>query len=99
MIHQTALVHPEAQIDSTVEIGPWCVVGAKVKIGPRTVLKSHVVIEGWTEIGSDNVIFPFSVIGAVPQDLKYKGEQTWVRIGNHNVIREKRCRCRSRRHR
>ena len=88
MIHPTALVHPEAQIESTVEIGPWCTVGAHVKIGHGTKLMSHVVVDGWTDIGEDNVIFPFSVLGAVPQDLKYAGEATRLVIGNKNTIRE-----------
>src|SRR4051794_31700475 len=88
MIHPTSQVHPEAQIDSTVEIGPWCIVGPHVKIGAGTRLLSHVVIEGWTEIGENNSIYPFAVLGAIPQDLKYKGEPTRLKIGNHNTIRE-----------
>jgi UDP-N-acetylglucosamine acyltransferase len=63
-------------------------VGPHVKIGEGTKLLSHVVVENWTTIGKNNVFFPFSVIGAVPQDLKYKGEMTEVIIGDHNVIRE-----------
>ncbi len=88
MIHPTAQVHPEAQIDPSVEIGPWCTIGPHVKIGARTRLMSHVVLDGWTQIGEDNMIFPFSVLGAVPQDLKYRGEATQLIIGNKNVIRE-----------
>lgn len=88
MIHPTAIIHPEAQVDPSVEVGPWCTVGKNVRIGPRTRLISHVVIDGWTEIGEDNVIFPFAVLGAIPQDLKYRGEQTRLSIGNRNTIRE-----------
>ncbi len=88
MIHPTAFVHPEAQLGPEVEIGPFCTVGPHVKIGARTRLVSHVVVEGWTEIGEDNVVFPFGVLGAVPQDLKYKGEPTKLIIGNKNSIRE-----------
>ncbi|OFZ80550.1 MAG: acyl-[acyl-carrier-protein]--UDP-N-acetylglucosamine O-acyltransferase [Bdellovibrionales bacterium RIFOXYD1_FULL_53_11] len=88
MIHQTAIVNPDARIDSTVEIGPWCTVGPHVKLGRGTRLVSHVVVEGHTEIGEDNVIYPFSLLGAVPQDLKYKGEPTKLIIGNNNTIRE-----------
>lgn len=88
MIHPTAIVHPEAQIDSSVEIGPWCTIGPHVKIGKGNRLMSHVVVEGWTEIGEGNIFYPFSVIGAIPQDLKYKGEPTRLVIGNHNTIRE-----------
>lgn len=88
MIHSTAQIHPEAQIDSSVEIGPWCTVGPHVRIGPGTKLISHVVIDGWTQIGSKNTIFPFSVLGGIPQDLKYQGEPTQLIIGDHNIIRE-----------
>src|SRR4051812_2905176 len=76
MIHPTAIVDKNAEIYPDVEIGPYCTIGAHVKIGKGTKLKSHVVVEGWTEIGEGNIIFPFAVLGAVPQDLKYKGEPT-----------------------
>ncbi len=88
MIHPSAIVHPEAAIDPSVEIGPWCTVGPKVKIGRGTRLMSHVVIDGSTEIGEENIFFPFSVVGAAPQDLKYKGEDTRLIIGDKNTIRE-----------
>jgi len=87
-IHPTAIIHPEAQIAEGVEIGPWCTVGPNVKIGKNSRLMSHVVVDGWTTIGESNVFFPFAVVGAVPQDLKYKGERTFLEIGNHNTIRE-----------
>lgn len=88
MIHPTAIVHPEAQLHSSVEVGPWCIVGPHVKVGAGTRLVSHVVLEGWTVLGENNIVYPFSVVGAIPQDLKYKGEETRVEIGNHNTIRE-----------
>lgn len=88
MIHPSAIVDPEARLDPSVEVGPGCVVGPGVKIGKGTVLKSHVVVEGWTELGEGNILFPFTVVGAVPQDLKYKGEKTKLIIGNNNTIRE-----------
>ena len=88
MIHPTAIIHPEAKIDPSVEIGPWCTVGPNVKIGKGCRLVSHVVVDGWTEMGEDNTVFPFAVLGAVPQDLKYKGEPTQLLIGNRNTIRE-----------
>jgi UDP-N-acetylglucosamine acyltransferase len=88
MIHPTAIIAKEAQIHPSVEIGPWCVVGPNVKIGRGSRLMSHVVVEGWTEIGEDNTVFPFAVLGAVPQDLKYQGEKTTLVIGNRNTIRE-----------
>jgi UDP-N-acetylglucosamine acyltransferase len=87
-IHSTAIVDSGAELDSTVEIGPFCIVGPNVKIAKGTKLHSNVVIEGHTTIGERNNIFPFSVIGAIPQDLKYKGEPTRVEIGNDNSIRE-----------
>jgi UDP-N-acetylglucosamine acyltransferase len=87
-IHPTAIVHPEARLDPGVEVGPFCTVGAHVRIGRGTRLISHVVVDGWTELGEENVVFPFAVIGAVPQDLKYRGEPTRVVIGNRNRIRE-----------
>jgi len=88
MIHPTALVDPKAELDSSVEVGPWCTIGPHVKIAKNTRLISHIVIDGHTEIGEDNVIFPFAVLGAVPQDLKYRGEPTQLIVGNKNTIRE-----------
>ncbi len=88
MIHPTALVHPEAKIDPSTEIGPYCVIGPQVRLGRGNRLHSHVVIDGNTEIGEENQFFPFAVIGAVPQDLKYKGENTRLVIGNKNTFRE-----------
>lgn len=87
-IHPSAIVHPEAKLDPSVEVGPFCTIGPKVKIGKGTRLISHVVVDGWTEMGEDNEVFPFAVLGAVPQDLKYKGENTRLIIGNRNKIRE-----------
>ena len=87
-IHPTAIVSPQAELASDVEVGPYCTIGPDVKIGSGTKLISHVVIEGKTSIGNGNVFFPFSVIGAVPQDLKYNGEKTELFIGDHNTIRE-----------
>jgi len=87
-IHATAAVHPKAKVDPTAEIGPFCMVGEHVTVGKGTRLVSHVYVDGWTTIGEDNIIFPFASIGAVPQDLKYKGEPTKVLIGDRNRIRE-----------
>lgn len=88
MIHPTAIVDKRAELDPTVEVGPYCTIGPNVKVGKGTRLVSHVVLDGWTRIGEDNVIFPFAVLGAVPQDLKYKGEKTELVIGDRNTIRE-----------
>lgn len=88
MIHPTAIIHPGAKLADNVTVGAYTVVGEHVTVGPGTTIASHVVIEGWTEIGSDNTIFQFSSIGAAPQDLKYAGEETWLKIGDRNRIRE-----------
>ena len=87
-IHPSATVHPEAQLDSGVWIGPGCVVGAGVTIRKNTRLLANVHVDGRTEIGSDCVFFPFSVIGTEPQDVGYRGEETLVRIGDRNKFRE-----------
>ncbi|MFL5292160.1 MAG: acyl-ACP--UDP-N-acetylglucosamine O-acyltransferase [Myxococcales bacterium] len=88
MIHPTAVVDRHAELDSSVEVAPYAVIGPKVKIGPRTRVGPHAVIEGDTTIGADNVVFQFASIGAIPQDLKYAGEQTKVVIGDGNQFRE-----------
>ena len=87
-IHPTSIISPQAELASDVEVGPYCTIGPDVKIASGTRLISHVVVDGKTTIGSGNVFFPFSVIGAVPQDLKYNGEKTELIIGDHNTIRE-----------
>lgn len=86
--HPTAIIDPKAQLGEGVEVGPWCVIGPHVKIGRGTKLMSHVVVDGWTTMGENNIVFPFTTLGAVPQDLKYKGEETHLIIGSHNTIRE-----------
>jgi UDP-N-acetylglucosamine acyltransferase len=88
MIHQTALINRQAEIDSDVEIGPYSVIGAGVRIGKQTRVASHVVIEGRTSLGQGNTIYQFATIGSRPQDLKYKGEASELIIGKHNTIRE-----------
>ncbi|MCI0468589.1 MAG: acyl-ACP--UDP-N-acetylglucosamine O-acyltransferase [Nitrospirae bacterium] len=87
-IHKTAIISPNARIESDVFIGPFCIVGDDVTIKRGTKLISNVIVEGITEIGEDCSIYPFSSIGLPPQDLKYKGEKTGLKIGNKNVIRE-----------
>ncbi|MCL5036665.1 MAG: acyl-ACP--UDP-N-acetylglucosamine O-acyltransferase [Chloroflexi bacterium] len=71
-----------------MEIGPFCTIGENVSIGAGTRLHSSVVLDGWTEIGENNEFYPGVVIGVPPQDLKYKGEMTFVRIGSGNIFRE-----------
>ncbi len=88
MIHSTAIVAPGAKIAEGVEIGPYAVIGEYVSIGAGTTVGAHAVIEGWTEIGCDNRIFQFASVGAAPQDLKFHGEKSFLRIGDRNMIRE-----------
>ncbi len=88
MIDPRADVHPDAKIASNVTIGPWTVVEKGVEIGEGSVISSHVVIQGPTKIGANNRIFQFASVGAAPQDKKYAEEETWLEIGDHNVIRE-----------
>lgn len=87
-IHATALVHPSAQIADGVEIGPYAIIEAHVIIGKGSSIGAHAVIGKWTELGENNQIYHMASIGAAPQDLKYKGEECWTRLGNGNVIRE-----------
>ena len=88
LIHPTAVIHPRAELDPTVEVGPYVVIGERVKIGAQTSIGAHAIIEGPTEIGLGNRIFPGAVIGLEPQDLKYKGGESWVKIGDYNQLRE-----------
>jgi len=87
-IHPTALVAAGAEIADGVVIGPFCVVGEKARIGRGTRLASHVVIQGSTELGEDNEVHAFAVLGGPPQHTAYKGEDTRLVIGDRNVIRE-----------
>lgn len=88
LIHPTAIVHENAVIGVNTIISPFCVIGKNVVIGNNCEIKSHVVIEGNTTIGDNNKIFSFAVIGQEPQDLKYNGEESSIKIGNNNRIRE-----------
>ncbi len=87
-IHATAIVHPSAQIAEGVEIGPYAIIEAEVSIGKGSSVGAHAVIGKWTELGENNQIYHMASIGAAPQDLKYKGEECWTRLGSGNVIRE-----------
>jgi UDP-N-acetylglucosamine acyltransferase len=87
-IHPTAVVHPSADLDPTVQVGPYAIIGENVKIGAGTTVGAHAIIEGPTIIGVGNQIFPGAAIGLDSQDLKYKGGETWVKIGDYNRIRE-----------
>jgi len=87
-VHSTAIVDPKAELDVSVTVGPYTVIGPHVKVGAGTTIGPHCVIEGRTTLGTDNRIFQFSSIGAVPQDKKYAGEPTELVIGDRNTIRE-----------
>jgi UDP-N-acetylglucosamine acyltransferase len=87
-IHPSAFVEDGAQIADGVTIGPFCTVGANVTLAAGVELKSHVVVTGKTSIGEDTVVFPFAVIGEIPQDLKFDGEETRLEVGARNRIRE-----------
>ncbi|MFQ6547905.1 acyl-ACP--UDP-N-acetylglucosamine O-acyltransferase [Aestuariibius sp. 2305UL40-4] len=87
-IHPSAVIEPGAQIGAGCRIGPFCHVGPDVMLAEGVELKSHVVVTGDTVLGADTIVFPFSVIGEIPQDLKYDGAATRLRIGKRNRIRE-----------
>ena len=81
-------ISDKAKIHSSVKIGQYCVIGDNVEIGKGCVLHSHVAISGNTKIGKNNLFYPFTSIGSAPQDLKYKGEKSFLVIGNNNTFRE-----------
>jgi len=87
-IHSTAIVAAGAEIDPSCEIGPFAVIGPMVKMGRNNLVGAHAVVEGNTRLGSGNRIFAHAVIGAPPQDLKYRGEDTRLELGDGNVVRE-----------
>ncbi len=88
MISPLAYIHPEAQIGENVEIGPFVFIDKNVIIGNNNQIMPNVNILYGTRIGNNNRIFPGAVIGAIPQDLKFRGEETTAEIGDNNTIRE-----------
>jgi len=88
MIHPTAVIHPKAKLDSTVRVGPYAVIDETVEIGPGCNIGPHVYITGATTIGAENQFHAGCVIGDAPQDLKYDGAPTRLRIGDKNIFRE-----------
>lgn len=88
MIHRTALIDPTAELGADVSVGPYCVIGPKVIVGDRCAIAGHTVIERNTRIGEGVKLGFGTIIGNDPQDLKYKGEETWVEIGSGTIIRE-----------
>jgi UDP-N-acetylglucosamine acyltransferase len=87
-IHPTAIVDPAARLADGVTVGPYSIIDGRVSIGPDTRIGPHVVIRDFTTIGSRCRIFQFAVLGEIPQDLKFKGEETQLIIGDDNTIRE-----------
>lgn len=88
MLHPTAVVDPRAELDASVEVGPYAVIGAGVRLGANTHVGAHAVLEGPAELGPDNRIFPHAVLGMAPQDKRYAGEPTRLVVGRGNTFRE-----------
>jgi UDP-N-acetylglucosamine acyltransferase len=87
-IHPTAIVEAGAQVDPSCEVGAYAVIGPHVRMGPGNQVHAHAVVTGRTTIGAQNRIFPYAAIGGIPQDLKYRGEETQLAIGDRNTFRE-----------
>ena len=87
-IDPRAIVIPKAHLDKDVKIGPYAVIGENVKIGSGCVIDSFAQVLGYTKLGGECHIFPYAVVGNIPQDLKYKGNKSFLVIGNNNKIRE-----------
>jgi UDP-N-acetylglucosamine acyltransferase len=87
-IHPTAVIDAKAEIDSQVEIGPYVVIDGAVKIKRGTRVMAHAYLTGWTEIGEENEIHPGAVLGDAPQDKAYKGQESFLSIGDRNIFRE-----------
>jgi UDP-N-acetylglucosamine acyltransferase len=87
-IHATAIIDPKAEIDAEVEIGPYVIIVGPVKIGYGTRIMAHAYITGRTQIGAHNEIHPGAVLGDAPQDKAYKDQESYLKIGDHNIVRE-----------
>ncbi len=87
-IHPTAVIGSGAEIDPSCEIGPYAVIGPKVRMGPGNTVGAHALVDGNTTLGKGNRIFAHAVVGAPPQDLKYRGEDTRLEMGDGNLVRE-----------
>ncbi|MDP2939607.1 MAG: acyl-ACP--UDP-N-acetylglucosamine O-acyltransferase [Candidatus Omnitrophota bacterium] len=86
--HPSAIIHPKAKLDSSVEVGSYSNIGANVTIGKGVKIGAFCVIEGNTAIADNCHIFTGAVVGSIPQDLKYKGEKSFLKIGKNNIVRE-----------
>ncbi len=87
-IHPTAVVEPGAQVHPSCQVGPFAVIGPQVVLGPDNVVGAHAVISGRTTFGAANRVFPHAALGGIPQDLKYRGEDTALVVGDRNTFRE-----------
>jgi UDP-N-acetylglucosamine acyltransferase len=87
-IHPTAVIAPSAEIADDVSIGPYCVVEDNVRIGSGTEIGAHAVVKRSTALGQRNRVFEHAVLGGEPQDVKFSGEQSFLEIGDDNLIRE-----------
>ncbi len=84
----TARVHPEARIAAGCVVGEFCIIEHDVTLGPNCLLEPYVYIKRWTTLGEGNEISAATVLGTDPLDKNFKGERSYLRIGNHNKIRE-----------
>jgi UDP-N-acetylglucosamine acyltransferase len=87
-IHPTATIHPQAELGEEVDVGPYAVIGEHVRLGDGTNVGPHAVIDGWTTVGNHCDIGVGAVLGGAPQDLKYRGQRSFLRVGDHTCIRE-----------
>ncbi len=88
VIHPTAIIHPRARLDPTVQVGPYAVIDEDVEVGPHCIIGPHVYMTGGTTVGTHNKFLGGAIIGEAPQDLKYDGAPTRLVIGDHNIFRE-----------
>jgi UDP-N-acetylglucosamine acyltransferase len=88
MIHPTAIINPKAQLDASVEVGPYAVIDGHVSLGAGCRVGPHVYLTGHTRIGANNRFYAGCVVGEAPQDVKYKDEPTELRMGDNNLVRE-----------
>lgn len=87
-IHPTAIVDAGAELDTDVEVGPYAIVGPNVCVGAGSRIEAHAVLDGKTTLGRNNHVFSFAVVGSIPQDKKFHGEDVVLEIGDNNIIRE-----------
>ena len=87
-IHPTAVLEAGAEVHPSCQVGPFAVIGPQVTLGPDNVIGAHAVLSGRTTFGAGNRIFPHAALGGIPQDLKYRGEDTALVVGDRNTFRE-----------